>query len=67
MDQTHETQEEKRAFFNTLHTLRQRWREGTFGEILDDWRWIFHYSKRYKLAILFYPMARAALKTPSRA
>ena len=54
MDQTQETQEEKRAFFNTLHTLRQRWREGTFGEILDDWRWIFHYSKRYKLAILFY-------------
>ncbi len=56
MDQPHEIQEEKRAFFNTLHTLRQRWREGTFGEILDDWRWIFHYSKRYKLAILFYTL-----------
>ncbi len=54
MDQSRETQEEKRAFFNTLHTLRQRWREGTFGEILDDWRWIFSYSKRYKRAILFY-------------
>ena len=54
MDQSRETQEKKRAFFNTLHTLRQRWREGTFGEILDDWRWIFSYSKRYKRAILFY-------------
>ena len=48
--------EEKRAFFNTLHTLRQRWQDGTFREILDDWRWIFHYSKRYKKAILFYTL-----------
>ena len=47
-------QEEKRAFFASLHTLIMRKRDGTFGEILDDWRWIFSYSKRYKLAILFY-------------
>ena len=49
-------QEEKRAFFNTLHTLRLRLRDGSFREILDDWRWIFSYSKRYKLAILFYTL-----------
>ena len=49
-----EEQEEKRAFFSTLHTLRIRLKDGTFGEILDDWRWIFTYSKRYRLAILFY-------------
>lgn len=48
------TTEEKRAFFQSLHTLRQRKKDGTFQEILDDWRWIFTYSKRYKLAILFY-------------
>ena len=48
--------EEKRALFNSLHTLRGRWKEGTFREILDDWRWIFTYSKRYKLAILFYTL-----------
>lgn len=46
--------EENRALFNSLHTLRMRWKEGTFGEIIDDWRWIFSYSKRYKGAILFY-------------
>ena len=46
--------EEKRAFFNSLHTLRTRWKDGTFGEILADWRWIFSYSKRYKMAIAFY-------------
>ena len=51
-----EQQEEKRAFFSTLHTLRSRLKDGTFGEILDDWRWIFTYSKRYKLAILFYTL-----------
>ncbi len=50
------SEEEKRAFFSTLHTLCQRWREGTFHEILEDWRWIFTYSRRYKLAILFYTL-----------
>ncbi len=40
--------------FRSLHTLRQRWQDGTFGEILDDWRWIFTYTKRYKLAVIFY-------------
>ena len=48
--------EDKRAFFASLHALRQRWQEGTFGEILDDWRWIFTYSRRYKIAILFYTL-----------
>ena len=46
--------EEKRAFFNSLHTMVQKWRDGTFKEILDDWKWIFTYSRRYKLAIAFY-------------
>ncbi len=53
MDQS---KEDKRAFFASLHALRQRWKEGTFGEILDDWRWIFTYSRRYKIAILFYTL-----------
>ena len=48
--------EDKRAFFSTLHSLRLRWKDGTFGEILDDWRWIFAYSRRYKGAILFYTL-----------
>ncbi|MBR3231761.1 MAG: ABC transporter ATP-binding protein [Lachnospiraceae bacterium] len=28
--------------------------DGTFSEILDDWKWIFTYSVRYKWAIVFY-------------
>lgn len=51
-----QSSDEKRAFFSSLHTLRVRWKEGTFREILDDWRWIFGYSRRYKLAILFYTL-----------
>ena len=31
-------------------------REGTISEILDDWRWIFSYSARYKGAIAFYTL-----------
>ncbi len=38
----------------TLKELRRRWKDGTFGEILDDWKWIFSYSARYKGAIAFY-------------
>lgn len=48
--------DEKQALFNSLHTLRLRIKDGTFQEILDDWRWIFGYSKRYKLAIVFYTL-----------
>lgn len=42
------------AFFHTLTTLFRRWKEGTFGEIINDWRWIFSYSLKYKGAIFFY-------------
>lgn len=40
--------------FRSISTLVQRWKEGTFSEIVDDWKWIFTYSKRYKGAIAFY-------------
>lgn len=40
--------------FESLDILIQRWKDGTFAEIIDDWRWIFSYSKKYKGAILFY-------------
>ena len=49
------TQQQPRSTsFESLDTLIFRWRNGTLGEILDDWRWIFSYSKRYKKAIAFY-------------
>lgn len=38
----------------SLRELRKRWKDGTFQEIVDDWKWIFTYSRRYKGAIVFY-------------
>ena len=34
--------------------LINRLDDGTFQEFLDDWQWIFSYSKRYKWVIAFY-------------
>lgn len=47
---------EENAAFHSLSTLYRRYREGTFKEILDDWKWIFSYSKRYKGVIIFYTL-----------
>ena len=47
-------QQPRSTSFETLDILIARWRNGTFGEIWDDWKWIFTYSRRYKGAILFY-------------
>lgn len=41
----------------SLQALISRWKDGTFGEILDDWKWIFSYSARYKKEIIFYVIA----------
>lgn len=40
--------------FESLGMLKQRIKDGTFREILEDWAWIFSYSKRYRFAILFF-------------
>ena len=34
--------------FESLDKLVSSIRDGTFSEILDDWKWIFGYSKKYK-------------------
>ncbi|MCI5481355.1 MAG: ABC transporter ATP-binding protein/permease [Lachnospiraceae bacterium] len=45
---------EKSTSFESLDVLISRWKDGTFSEIIDDWKWIFSYSARYKGAIAFY-------------
>ena len=30
--------------FESLDILIGRWKDGTFSEIIDDWKWIFSYS-----------------------
>lgn len=49
-------EQKKESMFYSAAILLQRWKSGTFGEILADWRWILSYSKRYKGAILFYTL-----------
>ncbi len=44
----------KNASFESLDILISRWKNGTFSEILEDWKWILGYSARYKGAIAFY-------------
>ncbi|MDO4983647.1 MAG: ABC transporter ATP-binding protein [Eubacteriales bacterium] len=37
-----------------LQTLIDKWYDGTFTDFLDDWKWIFSFSKKYKGIIAFY-------------
>ncbi len=37
-----------------VQNLRNRARAGTIREFLDDWKWIFSYSRKYGRAIVFY-------------
>ena len=46
--------ERRNPAFESLDILISRWKNGTFSEIIDDWKWIFGYSARYKGAIVFY-------------
>ncbi len=39
---------------SVLTALKERWDQGTFGEILSDWKWIFSYSRRFRGPIAAY-------------
>ena len=56
MNENNEKDDKFRLQSESIRILIKRWKDGTFGEILDDWKWIFSYSKRYKGAILFYTL-----------
>lgn len=40
--------------FDSLSALAGKWKDGTIREVIDDWKWIFTYSRRYWKAIVFY-------------
>lgn len=40
--------------WESVNILISRWLDGSLTEIIDDWKWIFSYSARYKGTILFY-------------
>ena len=45
---------ERRLEFESIDKLRNSLKDGSIQEIIDDWKWIFTYSKRYKGAIAYY-------------
>lgn len=49
-----EENKEKKLSFESLDTLIRKWKDGSIREIIDDWKWIFSYSAKYKFAIAFY-------------
>ena len=51
-----EVEKNHRVSFESLEILIRRFKNGTFSEIIDDWKWIFSYSVRYKWAIVFYTL-----------
>lgn len=38
----------------TLGLLVESWKKDNFGQTLDDWKWIFGYTKQYRRAVLIY-------------
>ncbi len=38
----------------TMQTFFKKLSDGTFREFVDDWKWIFAYSKRYKWFVVLY-------------
>lgn len=49
-----EREKENKIVSNSLDILLSRWKDGTFSEILEDWKWILGYSARYKKEIVCY-------------
>ena len=45
--------------------MKDRRADGTFNEMIDDWRWIFSYSRRYKKIIVQYTILGLAGSTLS--
>lgn len=57
MNETENRNEESKKFLfgsKALDTIFHKLKDGTFQEVIDDWKWIFSYSKRYKWAIVYY-------------
>lgn len=41
---------------DALQMILDKRRDGTFREFLNDWKWIFSFSKRYRWIIVFYTL-----------
>ncbi len=54
MKEQEQKEKENKTFAASVHILLSKWRDGTFSELFDDWKWIFGYSTRYKKSIVLY-------------
>ena len=54
--QPSDLEKKQNAGFQSIRILAGRIKDGTFGEIIEDWKWIFSYSIKYKGAIIFYTL-----------
>lgn len=52
-DENKEGRDSNRIAFESLEILVRKWMDGSITEILDDWKWILSYSKKYKWAIVY--------------
>ena len=50
---------------DNVQILRDSLHDGTIREFLDDWKWIFSYSKKYRWIVVFYTVIGIAGSTVS--
>ena len=48
LDDENQDQSNQKISFESLDILIGKWKDGTFSEIIDDWKWIFSYSNDIK-------------------
>ena len=41
LDDENQDQSNQKISFESLDILIGKWKDGTFSEIIDDWKWIF--------------------------
>ena len=50
---------------DNMQKLHDSLRDGTFKEFVDDWKWIFSYSKKYRWIVVFYEITGILSSTMS--
>ena len=54
MDEKNFTGFNKALKSDFIQSILDKLADGTFSEFIDDWKWIFQFSKRYKWIVVFY-------------
>lgn len=54
MTKNKKPQNEASSPSETLRTLRQKWHDGTWRGMFEDWRWLLSYTGRYRATVILY-------------